>query len=342
LDLAVRASSRVSHEFFEGLSQAGIKCALTNAVRASPVGVIRGVDHLHTGKVDKIDTEFLIRLIDEGVLPVLQPIGFDRDGKSLRINSDLLATELAIELRASKIIFLSAAPGLELNGKLQRELGVEQLRALVNEPERIPDTNLRSKAMNAARAVDSGIPRVHLVDGRAHDALLNEIFSNEGVGTLVYGNDYQQIRKATKRDTRMIYNLTRSAVRREELLYRSLEKIEKNIDNFFVYEIDENLIACISLVPYADAPRTQEIGSLYVMPFYQNRGVGRKMIEYACLEATRRGADRVFALSTQAYVFFTKVAGFTEVDKDSLPPSRRTSYDQSGRNAKVLVRTLAN
>jgi amino-acid N-acetyltransferase len=169
---------------------------------------------------------------------------------------------------------------------------------------------------------------------------LNEIFSNEGVGTLVYGNDYQQIRKATKRDTRTIYNLTRSAIRREELIYRSLEKIERNIDNFFVYEIDENLIACISLANYPEAPRMPEIASLYVMPFYQNRGVGRKMVEFACLEAKKRGAERVFALSTQSYGFFTKVAGFVEVEKEMLPASRRASYEQSGRNAKVMLKDL--
>lgn len=339
LDLAVRASSRVSHEFFEGLTQAGIKCALTNAVRATPLGVIRGVDQLNTGRVDKIDTEFLKQLIDDGVLPVLQPIGFDRDGKSLRINSDLLATEVALDLRASKIIYLTSSSGLHLKGKLHREIPVDTLRSLMSEEE-IADTNLRSKALNAARAVESGIARVHIVDGRVHDALLNEIFSNEGVGTLVYGNDYQQIRRATKRDTRMIYNLTRSAVRREELVYRSLEKIERNVENFFVYEIDENLIACVSLATYPEAPKMPELASLYVMPFYQNRSIGRKMVEYACMEAKKRGAEKVFALSTQSYAFFTKVAGFTEADKDLLPASRRTSYDQSGRNAKVMVREL--
>jgi amino-acid N-acetyltransferase len=340
LDLAVRASSRVSHEFFEGLAHAGLKCVLTNSVRASPLGVIKGVDHLHTGKVEKIDTEFLLKLIDDGVLPVIQPIGFDRDGKSLRINSDLLATELALDLSASKIIFLSTAPGLTHAGTIVREIAAEQLRALVGDGSSIEDPNLRSKAVNAARAIESGIPRVHIIDGRAHDALLNEIFSNEGVGTLVYGNDYQQIRRATKRDARTIYNLTRGAVKRDELLYRTLEKIEKNIENFFVYEIDENLIACVSLSGYPEAPGVLELGSLFVMPFYQKRGIGKRMVEFACHEAKRRGASRLFALSTQAFVFFNKVAGFAEGTKDDLPASRRALYDQSGRNSKVLIREI--
>lgn len=342
LDLAVRASSRVSHDIFEGLTQGGLKCALTNAVRAVPVGIVRGVDHLHTGKVEKLDEAFVRSLIGEGVVPVLQPIGFDRDGKSLRINSDLLATEVAIDLRASKIIYLTTAPGLEIAGALRREMAVDELRRVAGEGGEPRDDNLRSKALNAVRAIDSGVPRVHIVDGRVHDGLLNEIFSNEGVGTLVYGNDYQQIRKATKRDTRMIYNLTRGAVRREELVFRSLERIERNIDSFYVYEIDENLIACISLVTYPDQPRMPELASLCVMPFYQNRGVGKKMVEFALREARRRGAERVFSLTTQAYAFFTKVTGFREASSDILPEARRQAAGQSGRNARVMVHDFSN
>jgi amino-acid N-acetyltransferase len=173
-----------------------------------------------------------------------------------------------------------------------------------------------------------------------HDALLNEIFSNEGVGTLVYGNDYQQIRKATRRDSRRIYNLTRHAVKREELIHRTLQAVEKNIENFFVFEIDENLIACISLALYPDRPDVAEVGSLYVLPFYHRRGIGKKMVEYACLEAKKRGIRQVIALSTQSYAFFTSVCGFAEVGKDVLPEARRQNYEQSGRNSRVLLKDL--
>src|SRR5664279_1495700 len=106
---------------------------------------------------------------------------------------------------------------------------------------------MRSKAAHAVRAIDTGTPRIHLLDGRLMDGLLAEIFSNEGVGTLIYGNEYQQIRQATKRDVRAIYNLTRSGMKREELRVRSQQAIEKNIEQFYVFEIDENLIACIAL-----------------------------------------------------------------------------------------------
>jgi amino-acid N-acetyltransferase len=340
LDLAVRASSRVSQVILEGLTQNSLKCAITNSIRALPLGILRGVDHQFTGKVDRVDTEFILTLINKSIVPILSPIGFGPDGRSLRINSDLLAAEVAEALHATKIIYLTPHAGLEINGEIKREIAVDVLRTLLKEhPEQIGE-NSRSKAIHAVKAIETGTPRVHVVDGRIFDGLLNEIFSNEGVGSLVYGNDYQQIRKATRRDLRPIYNLTRGAVRREELIYRTQQAIEKNIDHFFVFEIDENLIACVSLYFYPDKPQMAEIGSLYVLPFYHNRGIGRKMVDYATMRAKERGATTVVALSTQSYSFFTSVMGFEESGKDVLPEARLKSYDESGRNAKVLTKQI--
>ncbi|HEY9156052.1 MAG TPA: amino-acid N-acetyltransferase [Opitutaceae bacterium] len=340
LDLAVRASSRVSHVILEGLTQNQLKCAITNSVRALPLGILRGVDHQFTARVDRIDTEFILTLINKGIVPIVTPIGFGPDGKSLRINSDLLAAELAEALRATKIIYLAPQLGLEINGEVKREISVESLRSLLKDhPEQIAESS-RSKAVHAIRAIETGTPRVHVIDGRIFDGLLNEIFSNEGVGSLVYGNDYQQIRKATRRDVRLIYNLTRGAVRREELINRTQQAIEKNIDQFYVFEIDENLIACVSLYFYPDKPQMAEIGSLYVLPFYHNRGIGRKMVDFASLMAKERGATTVVALSTQSYSFFTSVMGFEETTKDILPEARLKLYEESGRNPKVLVKAL--
>ncbi|MEO5960906.1 MAG: amino-acid N-acetyltransferase [Opitutaceae bacterium] len=340
LDLAIRASSRVSHAFVEGLTQSALKCATTNAVRALPTGIIKGVDQQFTGKVERIDKDFLGELIDRQVVPVVSPIAFGPDGKSLRVNSDLLAAELAEALHATKIIYLTPAPGLEIDGEIRREIAIDALRKIVeSHPERIADAS-RSKAAHAVKAIETGTPRVHIIDGRIFDGLLNEIFSNEGVGSLVYGNDYQQIRKARKSDVRLIYNLTRNAVRREELIYRTQQAIEKNIDQFFVFEIDENIIACVTLYFYPDKPQVAEVGSLYVMPFYHNRGIGKKMVDYACMVAKERGATTVLALSTQSFGFFSNVVGFEETSKDVLPEARLKLYDESGRNAKVLVKQL--
>ena len=340
LDLAIRASSRVSHAVVEGLTQNALKCATTNAVRALPLGIIKGVDQQLTGKVERIDKDFLTELIDRQVVPVVAPVAFGPDGRSLRVNSDLLAAELAEALQATKIVYLTPAPGLEIDGEIRREIAVDALRTLLQEqPERI-GPSVQSKAVHAIKAIETGTPRVHILDGRIFDGLLNEIFSNEGVGSLVYGNDYAQIRKARKSDVRMIYNLTRAAVRREELIFRSQQALEKNIDQFFVFEIDENIIACVTLYFYPDKPQTAEVGSLYVMPFYHNRGIGRKMVDYACMVAKERGATRVIALSTQSFGFFSNVLGFEEATKEILPEARLKLYEESGRNAKVLVKRV--
>jgi amino-acid N-acetyltransferase len=340
LDLAIRASARVSQLILEGLTQNGLKCAITNSVRAIPVGIIKGVEQQFTGKVDRIDKEFIVHLISADIVPIVSPIGFAPDGHSLRINSDLLAAEFAEVLQASKIIYLAPLTGLYLGGELRREVSVESLRETLKErPETIAEEG-RSKAAHAIKAIETGTTRVHLLDGRVFDGLLNEIFSNEGVGTLIYGNDYQQIRKATRRDVRLIYNLTRHAVKREELVYRTQQAIEKNIDQFFVFEIDENLIACVSLTLFPDKPQMAEVGSLYVLPFYQNRGIGRKMVNYACLVAKERGAATVLALSTQSYSFFISSCGFAEADKSVLPESRLKGYEENGRNSKILVKPL--
>jgi len=341
LDLAIRASARVSHLILEGLTQNGLKCAITNAVRAIPVGIIKGVDQQFTGKVDRVDKEFILHLINADIVPILSPIGCGPDGHTLRINSDLLAAEMAQVLNASKIIYLAPLPGMIINGELRREISVEALRDLLKDhPETISEET-HSKAVYAVKAIETGISRIHLLDGRVFDGLLNEIFSNEGVGTLIYGNDYQQIRKATRRDVRLIYNLTRNAVKREELIYRTQQAIEKNIDQFYVFEIDENLIACVSLTTYFEKPELAEIGSLYVLPFYQNRGIGRKMVNYTCMVAKERGATMALALSTQSFSFFISSCGFAEADKSVLPESRLKHYEESGRNSKILVKPLA-
>ena len=340
LDLAIRASARVSHLVLEGLTQNSLKAALTNAVRALPVGIIKGVDQQLTGKVERVDRDFITHILDEGIVPIIQPIGFGPDGKSLRINSDLLAAELAEALLATKIIYLTPAPGMEIDGEIRREISIDVLRDILRtKPERIAEL-VRSKAQNAVRAIETGTPRVHIVDGRLLDGLLNEIFSGEGVGSLVYGNDYQQIRRDTRRDVRALYSLIRGGVKREELIHRTQQAIEKNIDQFYVFEIDENIIACVTLYFYPGHPTMAELGTLYVLPFYHNRGIGRKMVEYASLRAKEKGATTLVALSTQNFGFFTGVAGFEEADKSILPEARLKTYEESGRNPRVLIKTL--
>ncbi|WP_338031109.1 GNAT family N-acetyltransferase [Ereboglobus luteus] len=278
--------------------------------------------------------------MEKNITPIVSPIGFGPDGKALRINSDLLAAELAEALRATKIIYLAPLPGLEIKGELRRDIPAPTLKNILEKTSEQIAPDAQSKAVNALRAIETGTPRVHIIDGRAFDSLLNEIFSNEGVGTLIYGNEYQQIRRARRGDVRAIHNLTRGAVRREELIYRTQQAIEKNIDQFYLFEIDDTLIGCVSLYFYPDKPALAEIGSLYVSPNHQNRGIGHKLVAYACMKAQERGATTAVALSTQSYSFFTTAMDFEETDKKILPEARLKLYEESGRNPKVLVKTL--
>lgn len=339
LALGIEASAMVAHRVLEGLTQGGLRYAVTNAIRATPVGIVRGADQLFTGKVERVDVSTIQHLMEAQLVPVVSPIAFNRDGRSLRINSDLLATELAIALKATKILFLCPFAGLEVDGQVKRHIAMEELEDILRKhPEAIGE-NARSKALHAVKAIKAGPPRVHLLDGRVYEGLLTEIFSNEGVGTLIYGNEYQQIRPAVRRDARTIYNLTRQAVKREEILHRSLQSIERNIDDFYVFEIDENPVACMALQVYPEKG-VAEMGSLFVMPAYQHTGVGRKMVSFASVEAKRRGAKNLIALSTQTFAFFHSVCGFEEAGKEILPPERLAAYERSQRNSRVLVKRL--
>jgi acetylglutamate kinase len=171
LDLAIRAGSRVSHLILEGLTQNSLKAVFTNAVRALPLGIIKGVDQQLTGKVERIDKDFLSELIAQQVVPVITPVAFGPDGKSLRVNSDLLAAEVAEALHATKIIYLTPHAGLEISGTVRREIAVEALRKLIeSHPEHIAEA-VRSKAEHAIKAIENGTPRVHIVDGRIFDGL---------------------------------------------------------------------------------------------------------------------------------------------------------------------------
>lgn len=340
LKLAIETSSQVSHQIIEGLTHAGMKCALTNAVRAAPVGIVKGKDQLFSGKVDKIDVDMLRELINLEIVPVISPIGFDREGHSLRINSDHLASELAIRLAASKLIFLTPHPGLLLGGQVEANIPLEQLEALLQKHAEHIDERLRSKSYYAVRALEGGTPRAHILDGRVLGGLLTEIFDKVGVGTMIHANEYQQIRPARKKDAQSIYNITRAAVKTEKLRQRTREQIEREIDDYYIYEIDGSVIGCVSLQPFAGTD-TAELASVFVTPFYQGRGVGHKLAEFACLEAQRRGFTRVIALSTQSYSFFREVCGFEDGTVDDLPAARREEYVKNGRNSRILIKRLA-
>ena len=340
LQLAIDATAQVNLQIVQGLTKNRLRCAATNAVRSKEIGIIGGEDQKFSGNVDKLDLKLINQLLEGDTIPIVAPVAFNREGSSLRINSDLLAAKLAASLDASKLIYLTTQDGLRVEDKVLTNIPVVELEKLLEETasNSIPERS-RSKCKFAIEAIHSGTPRAHILDARLFGALLNEIFDKVGIGTMVYSNDYQSIRTAIHEDAYSIYNITRSGVRAEMLKERTQQSIEAEIGNYLVYEIDGSLIGCVHLRSYGDGS-VIEIGSVYVQPFYQSRGVGSRLIQYACDEAKRRGAASVFALTTQAVGFFTTVCEFSEANVNLLPQERQDEYRTNRRNSKVFIKEL--
>ncbi|HEV2434469.1 MAG TPA: amino-acid N-acetyltransferase [Verrucomicrobiae bacterium] len=339
LQLALTAANRLTHEILEGLSANDLRAASTNVIIAHPMGILQGVDHLFTGKVERVDGALLQTLLAQDVIPVIPPLGFDGDGKTYRVNSDGVAVAVAEALKAIKLIFITAQDGLRYNNKLIRQMLVSELQNMLQQNSAGFAPEILSKAQHAALACKAGVPRVHIINGKVDEGLLAEVFSNDGIGTLIYANEYQQIRPARKKDVRAIQLLTKSAVETEELVKRSKASIEKNLTDYFIFEIDKNPVACVALHVYPDHKKG-ELACLYVNSSHENQGIGRKLIQFVENKAREAGLNELVTLSTQAFTYFQSKGGFAEGTPDDLPPARREKYEQSGRNSKILVKKL--
>jgi amino-acid N-acetyltransferase len=337
LELALTAANRLTHEILEGLAAADLRAASTNAVTAHPLGILKGVDHLFTGKVERVDTAFLQTLLANGIVPVVPPLGTNGEGRTFRVNSDAVALEVAKALQAVKLVYITTADGLRVDGAVARQLSVRELGEALQRG--ALDPAQVSKARHAVAACQAGVPRVHVINGGVDEGLLSEVFSNEGIGTLVYANDYQQIRRARRGDVRTIEQLIKSSVEKDELAPRTRASIEKELGDYSIFEVDGNPIACVALHLYP-AEKKGELACLYVRPSHENQGIGRKLVQFVEAKAREAGLTQLLALSTQAFSFFQSKAGFVEGAPDDLPPARRARYEQSGRRSKVLVKRL--
>lgn len=342
LDLAILASNRLMHEILEGLNEMDQRAAVTNAIIAHPAGILGGRDHQLTGKVEKVDVEFLRGLLDGGVIPVVPPLGFDGNGRTYRVNSDQVALEVSEALKASKLIFLATSNGVEGGGKLSAQFSIEEAEEYLKKNRATMEPWLVSKFQHGIRACRNGVQRVHIIDGRQNEALLGEVFSNEGVGTMIYANEYEAIRRAKKKDVGAILALIRDSVSAQELVARSRQEVTARIGDFYLFEIDRNIVGCVGLHAYnGEADRVAELECLYVAESHENQGIGRKLMLFAENQAREFGARRLIALSTQAYNYFSQKGGFREGGPDLLPPERRVKYEQSGRHSKILFKELA-
>lgn len=339
LDLALTAANRVTHEILEGLSANDLRGAYSNALVAHPAGILQGIDHQHTGRVERVDTALLQSLLEHDIVPVIPPVGCDGEGNSFRLNSDAVAVEVARALRAVKLIYVTTFGGIRRAGEFQRHLSVEEAEVILRKHRSEVPGEMISKLEQAVRATRGDVPRVHIIDGRVEEGLLAEVFSNEGIGTLIHANEYQAIRRAQKKDARAIFALIQPSIESDELVHRTRTDIERQIEDFVVLEVDRSPIACAALHLFPEA-KMMELACVCVEPKHENQGYGGRLVQYAEAQARSAGARQLFCLSTQAFNFFMQKGGFVTGTPEDLPPSRRERYDRSGRRSQVLIKKL--
>jgi len=339
LRLAMMGANSVTHEILEGLSGNNLRSAQTNAIEAIPLGILKGVDYQHTGKVHQVDVEMLRQLLDKGIIPVIPPLGFDGNGHTYRLNSDAVAVEVARALGAVKLMLITSHNGLEVAGQFISQIAVQDLENLLKTSADKFQPDILSKAQHALIASQGGVPRVHIINGQVDEGLLAEVFSNEGIGTLIYANEYQGIRPAMRKDIRHIFALIQPSILGDQLLKRTRTAIEKHINEYFVFEIDDNIVGCVAITPYP-AEKKAELACLQINPAHEHRGIGTKLAARAEVVAKEAGAETMFCLSTQAFTFFQHKLGYREGATDDLPSSRREKYEQNGRNSKILLKNL--
>ena len=338
LRVAERAANSYSHDILQHLADVDLKGAVTNAIIAHPAGILGGVDQQWTGRVERVDSKFLEALLDNGIIPVIPPLGVDGDGRTYRVNSDGVALEVAEALRAEKLIFLTGGGELPKNGKKPAQLSVEEATEYLKKKKGEISQEIASKLEHGLRACKEGVSRAHILDGREDEALLDELFSSEGVGTMIYADEYTEIRKALKKDVRSIMRLIGNSVAAEELLRRTRAQVAADIGDYSVFEIDGNMVGCVALHPLEG--KTAEMGCLFVAPGHENAGIGKKLMLYAENRARELGMKKLLALSTQAFNYLQSKGGFAEGTVEMLPSTRKTTYEASGRNSKILYKDL--
>jgi amino-acid N-acetyltransferase len=339
LEISINVALRLTNQIMEGLTQVDLRAAYANCIIAHPSGIVRGVDFQYSGKVERVDVKILQLFLNEEIVPVIPPLGFDGEGKTFRVNSDLVALEVAEALHAAKLVYLSAFDGLVLDGQRIGHLVAPELEDVLKKQKDTLPKGLLSKLEHAAQACRYGVPRVHLLNGNVNEALLAEIFSNGGVGTMVYSNEYEQVRHLYKKDIREVMALIQQSIRSEELVRRTRAEILAGIADYWVLEIDRHIVGCVAMYPYPDH-KMAELACLYVNRSNENQGLGRKLISFVETLARERGFSKLVALSTQAFVYLQQKGGFVEAGPEILPPTRRAKYEASGRNSRILLKNL--
>ncbi len=319
------------------MAGADIRVASGNFVTAKPLGVRGGVDLQHTGAVRKIDAAAIQRRLDLNEIVVLSPIGYSPTGEVFNLTLEDVATQAAIALKAEKLIFLMDAPGVvDAKGKLIKQLtAAEASRRLRAAKSLVPDVALYLPC--AITACKQGVNRVHLISRHVDGAILQELFTREGIGTMVTPEPVEQLRAATIDDVGGILSLIEPLEAEGILVRRSRELLEMEIDRFYVLERDGILIGCAALYPFPEE-KSAELACLAVHPEYRDAGRGSALLAQVEEAARKRRFKRLFVLTTQTAHWFVE-RGFVETGVEDLPPKKQALYNYQ-RRSKVFVKRL--
>ena len=315
---------------------ADIRVSSGNFVTAKPVGVVNGVDFGHTGEVRRIDAEGIRRRLDDHEVVLISPIGFSPTGDVFNCTLEDVATATAIALKADKLIFLTEGAGaVDAKGRLLSELTVKQAQEVIDRNNLPLDIQLYLPC--AVRATSQGVGRAHLISRHVDGALLIELFTHHGIGTMVLPESSERIRPATADDVPGIVQILEPLEQQGVLVKRSEDQLANDIDKFFVLEAEGNILGCAALYPFPDR-KTAELAALAVNPFYRDGGRGERLLAHAELRAKAAGLKSVFVLSTRTTHWFIE-RGFVEQDPSWLPEQKAALYNYD-RRSKVFVKEL--
>lgn len=317
------------------MAGARLQVASGNFVTAMPIGIVDGVDYLYTGEVRRVDGEAMKARLASGAVVLVSNLGYSPTGEVFNLSYHDVATAIALELRASKLVFLMEGAGLQDGqGRLLAQLTDEEAAGWMA---RQPADAVPPELTCAIRAAGAGVRRVHLVPRRVDGALLLELFSRDGIGTLISDAPFDDIRRANIEDVGGVLEIISPLEEAGSLVRRPREKLEREIGHFTVLARDGAVIACAALYPCAPEA-VGELACLAVQPAYRNRGYGDRLFDHIQAQAREAGLERLFVLTTQTAHWFRE-RGFVEARVEDLPVSRRELYNYQ-RGSKVFIKAV--
>ena len=350
LDAAQEAAGQLRFEieaaFSQGLpntpmANSTVRVVSGNFLTARPVGIVDGIDFVHSGLVRRVDHTAMRRFIESGALVLLSPFGFSPTGEAFNLSMEEVATSTAIALQADKLVFMTEMPGIredlaDAESAIDTELSLaEAQRLLTTLPAPTLPTDTAFYLQHCVKACEGGVERSHILPYATDGALLLEVFTHDGVGTMVVDEKLECLREATSDDVGGILQLIEPFERDGTLVRRERTEIERDIANYTVIEHDGIIFGCAALYPYPEA-RTAEMAALTVSPLSQGQGDGERMLKRIEHRAKGMGLDSIFVLTTRTMHWFIK-RGFTPVDPEWLPEARKRKYNWD-RRSQVLVK----